>query len=604
MINNEINENKIQKWFELVKEINPETKLFLRTRYLNTIPEIQPEWENLYWSINWHSKWIRKKENLVYIYCFWVDIDNKKNWISNEIIYQKLIDLEKDYWLTPNLINETSWWFHIIFNIEKTSYKLYKNQIPLIYDFLNDKLWGDKNFKWITGILKLPWSIDCKSWDEIIVRKKDFSFRNKIDLYIEIINKEYSRKFKVKDNISAIKEQDKKDANKLHLKDEFYEKVEKLWALTRFNKNSTDEIIRNQEWIIDNLIKDWCEISLDEELYINDNRIQVNSDTNTITDWVRFQQNKNNEIVTNNRWWIVYFLLRYIFVKDINPYVSMLKFINKYYGYTKYSSQNYITTNNFIYDNFINWEYVVDFDKIRADYWELNMNLVNKIKEEILDKNWKLKWYGLFMLLNLLDKKKENTYGFSKVTLNQILKDSYFSKENTKVLKNKLIEILEFMSYLKTSIKSYQFNNINNEDLWFNKKYEIIRDINLISFLKIKKDWNKTYLDITLFDALIWINNKLLWIQSIINKEILNIKYKKLGLYLFFDNITKKKYLVKDGIDITFPYLSIIANRKKDWDSMVYRHRKVKDLLEIYEKYFKNKLSLTVWKNHININGK
>jgi type I restriction enzyme M protein len=48
------------------------------------------------------------------------------------------------------------------------------------------------------------------------------------DLYIEIINKEYGRKFKVKDNISAIKEQDKKDANKLHLKDEFYEKVEKL----------------------------------------------------------------------------------------------------------------------------------------------------------------------------------------------------------------------------------------------------------------------------------------------------------------------------------------------------------------------------------------
>lgn len=192
--------NKIIEGFNLVKQINPEAKMFLRTKYLNKELLDQPESENLYWSINWHINGIRKKKTLEHLYCFWIDVDSRKNGISDEVVFDKLQSLEQNYNLSPQLINETNWWFHIIFIIEKTLYKLYKKELPIIYKFLNEKLWWDTKFKFITGIMKLPWSVDCKTKKEITPVKIDFSYRYKFDDFIHIINKEYGYNFKIKDN--------------------------------------------------------------------------------------------------------------------------------------------------------------------------------------------------------------------------------------------------------------------------------------------------------------------------------------------------------------------------------------------------------------------
>lgn len=127
----------IQDWLKLVKNINPKAQLFFRTKYIKDQDLTkQPDDENIYWSINWHE-WSRTIKKLTFIYCFWVYIDNRKNWIPDEIVFEKIKKLEKEYNLSPNLINETNWWFHLVFAIEKALYKSYEEEIPKIYKFLN-----------------------------------------------------------------------------------------------------------------------------------------------------------------------------------------------------------------------------------------------------------------------------------------------------------------------------------------------------------------------------------------------------------------------------------------------------------------------------------
>ncbi len=586
---------KIQEWLELVKNINPEALLFYRTKYIKDQNLTkQPDNENLYWSINWHNKWVRTIKKLLFIYCFWIDIDSRKNWIPDEVVFEKINKLEKEYNLSPNLIDETNWWFHLVFAIEKALYKSYVEEMPNIYKFFNEKLWWDVRFQWITGIMKLPYSKDCKTNKIITPIKADFSYKYKINDLVKITNKEYWLNFNTnKDTEKLVEEKEVKLKKAQKIKDVFFEEIEKLWILTELNQLSDDLDKRSQIWVIDNLKKEWINFTFDDKSYIDGHRIQVDKVNNNISDWAKKFRNG-----------IVNFLLNYVY-KEVKPsensYLEMCYFVGKYYWIKKVDTENHIKINRFVYNNFINWIYEIDYEKIVRDYWEENKEVITYIKKELLDENSKLKWYWLFFLVNILNIAEEKQFTFTNLTTNTIFRNSYWSSDNIKTNKNRIIYSIQCLEYLKVKVENYEYKN----EIWFqdlkSKKIKSTPYLNLISFLKLEKVKNHTYLTLTLFNWLLWIWHYDRWEVEYVNKKVLDVKYNELWLYFHIDS-KKKEIYGQNILNISIDEIDRILWKQTNEDTSIsVKSCRLRNKIKALLKCISKKLVVSEVKTELNI---
>ncbi|MGE4444125.1 MAG: hypothetical protein AB7E37_03990 [Candidatus Altimarinota bacterium] len=585
---------KIQDGLKLVKNINPEAQLFFRTAYVkNQDLTKQPDDENIYWSINGHegSRTIKK---LTFIYCFGVDIDSRKNGIPDEIVFERIKKLEKEYNLSPNLINETNGGFHLVFSVEKALYKSYEKEIPKIYKFLNEKLGGDIRFQWITGIMKLPYSKDCITKKIITPIKTDFSYKYKISDLVKIINKEYSLNFdENKKTEKLVEEKELKLKKSQKIKDTFFEEIEKLGILTELNLLSDDLDKRAQIGVIDNLKKEGINFTFDRDLFIDGHRIQIDKVNNNVSDWAKKFRNG-----------IYNFLLNYVF-KEVkpskNPYLEMCFFVGKYYGIKKVDTENHIKINRFIYNNFINGVYEIDYEKIIRDYGEENKEVISYIKKELLDENYRLKGYGIFFLVNILNIAEDKQFTFTKLTTNTILKNSYWSKDNIKTNKGRIIHSIQYLEYLKVKVESFEYKNEIGYKELVNTKIKSTPYLNLISFLKLEMIKNHTYITLTLFNGLLGIGHYDRGEVEYVNKKVLEVNYNELGLYFYIDSRKKEisgQKVLNISIDEIDRILGTQTNDNTNLDVKISRLRKkIKKIL----KFISKKLVVSEVKNDVNI---
>ncbi len=261
------------------------------------------------------------------------------------------------------------------------------------------------------------------------------------------------------------------------------------------------------------------------------------------------------------------------------PYLEMLKFLSKYY-WIKKVSDNYLQFNSYVYKNFIDGIYEIDEEKIKKDYGEIPSDLIENIKEEILDNNWKLKWYWLLFLFNILSISEKRQYTFTKVTLNTIFKNSYLSKENIRVLKNKLLTIINYLEYIKVKVQYVEYFYLNENDLsqW---KRVLYTYLNPISFLKLEEVKNRTYMTITLFNWLRWMIHILRSRTTYIPKNILQIQYHKLRLFAFLNSNIES--IQKKGLNLSITKINSLLWRDTEFEKNqnVIKHRLKNILVDI-----------------------
>lgn len=102
---------------------------------------------------------------------------------------KKLQALEATTGIKPRLINETYKGYHILF---KFSEELHRTKIPAykhIYSTINTLLGGDKNFKEITGMLKVPGFIDHKNNRDFLIQTIQHTTASASDITLDTVMK-------------------------------------------------------------------------------------------------------------------------------------------------------------------------------------------------------------------------------------------------------------------------------------------------------------------------------------------------------------------------------------------------------------------------------
>lgn len=186
--------------------------------------------------------------------------------------------------------------------------------------------------------------------------------------------------------------------------------------------------------------------------------------------------------------------------------------------------------------------------------------------------------------MNLISISDEYKYHFNRQTLSQIFKNSYLKTEHIRVIKSKLLKIFEYMQYLKININYVNYDKQN-------KKLFLSKDVDLISFLNIEQDKNKTLITITLFNWLKWVHHYSLSRIKYINKNVLNLPYNLLGLFTYIDFNKweiKNKWLNISTSDIWTMLWRVNTNKNKS--VIKYRYN---NILKKVLKYFDKKITIS-----------
>ena len=135
-------------------------------------------WYNIYQTVNTFIGKKRQIKDLAEIKSCFVDIDyaeivsnslsekERATYLKNKFVLEVKPTLEQIktvYWLSPNQINVTYKWFHILFHYEKYCYFIDTDLHIKINDKLNNLLWGDPNARDLARVYKSVWYIDHKS---------------------------------------------------------------------------------------------------------------------------------------------------------------------------------------------------------------------------------------------------------------------------------------------------------------------------------------------------------------------------------------------------------------------------------------------------------
>jgi hypothetical protein len=281
--------------------------------------------------------------------------------------------------------------------------------------------------------------------------------------------------------------------------------------------------------------------------------------------------------------------------------LEMCYFVGKYYWIKKVDTENHIKINRFVYNNFINWIYEIDYEKIVRDYWEENKEVITYIKKELLDENSKLKWYWLFFLVNILNIAEEKQFTFTNLTTNTIFRNSYWSSDNIKTNKNRIIYSIQCLEYLKVKVENYEYKN----EIWFqdlkSKKIKSTPYLNLISFLKLEKVKNHTYLTLTLFNWLLWIWHYDRWEVEYVNKKVLDVKYNELWLYFHIDS-KKKEIYGQNILNISIDEIDRILWKQTNEDTSIsVKSCRLRNKIKALLKCISKKLVVSEVKTELNI---
>jgi hypothetical protein len=522
---------------------------------------IQENWENIYIETQeyWNNE--RNNENLKYFHNFMIDIDiwEKYKCKTNSQLYDKLLLLEIEYWLNPHYIIKTKHWYHIHFLFKKLNFKKYWKKIEVVYEFIRDFLYGDIEYKWKVWLAKIPWTLDF-SIDDIDYNEKlkkwlidfDIPFIIHIEKFNDIkkynILKLYEIYWKLtnKDSKEEIKKDDSKEEKQKKINKEFIKSI---------NKQSPKQML---ELLNIPTIKDW------RVFWDNSLKLWYNKETK------KYYLNDFSWKI----FWNYNFLLRYFKDKywEKTYYSELLRFITINYWIKRIYNPNYIVTTKFIFNHILNWDFHIDYEQMKKDYWENYEKLLKN--KTILNKKWKLSNMIVFIILNILS--YDEKWMLKNANINDIFWDSYY-KDMNRQQKGMFVEYLEIMKYLYIETQKY----------WFIKKWDTLYD-------DLKK-WENIDENSKNKDIKITINNKKVYLLNKVKKVKANYyDITILGGVKELNNEESKhpyyiplEYLKKDKqyINLLLLFLKIYNEWKVKWE--IFNLKDIYDLLE----------STYTWKN-------
>lgn len=451
---------------------------------------------NLYFLINFYLGISRKEEDLRIIYALWFDIDNEKDKIPEDRMWESIKNIEIHYWLIPHIINKTMWGFHIFYLFEGTPYWNFNNEFERLYIFLRDKLEADKGFSRKAWILKVVWSYDFRKYWTIINIKNENHNRYKLTdcrkiLWDEIFEKYNTVNFE--DEFEKIEEE-----NKIFIENEKIAERKKNFFIYKIN--NIDFLI-----ILKKLKNFWYDFRLN-----NDNKVEYYIDNTLIDtfqisyyeaqwraiDWTR---DKRKENWKKSRWanyWFLYFVFGELenrvdekkSIKDKETTKELIrKFIWKYFWiYRQLDPENYINTNKLIFDEFISSP--LEFDSGNTNFL---------LENDIINEEWFLTSTSLFILLSILKMTEMNEkWTVENKTIYELLYFSHLKYQNINKQREtyKMLLLWLSMLYRNLDIKWKESNKTKVHLIWgLNIDNDLISFILLKNYFKLDRDEKNYY---------------------------------------------------------------------------------------------------------------
>lgn len=313
----------------------------------------QLENNNLYFLVNWYLWGKREEKKLRKIFAFWFDIDNVKEFMSEEEVFKRLEEIEEYYWLRAHIINKTSGWYHIYYLLEATPYKIFEDEIDKIYDTLVKELNADVDFTRKIWVLKVVWSYDFRGKKYIENIRNEFHNRYKITDFNKVLWNDICKRYE-KVNL-------KKELNKIDEEEKTYKRKYNTYVY-KINSIPFSSLVEKLKLY-------WCKVKIvNKKVIIEWNEkhgkaISYFPEEDRVLDFKRKSREKQGE---NSRW-ANYWFLNYIFYiierqkldkvwksdilvdKDIIR-TNMRIFLQKYFNIqSSLDPQNYININLLIF---------------------------------------------------------------------------------------------------------------------------------------------------------------------------------------------------------------------------------------------------------------
>ena len=592
---------------------------------LDTLKSYNENGYNIYQTVNTFIGKKRQIKDLAEIKSCFVDIDyaeivsnslsekERATYLKNKFVLEVKPTLEQIktvYWLSPNQINVTYKWFHILFHYEKYCYFIDTDLHIKINDKLNNLLWGDPNARDLARVYKSVWYIDHKSNRscKIIELKNTGWCVNKEsvitkEIIEERFEEEYSErniwKVENKKNSSEKREFVKNEnINKMNSIDAlvFIENIKeflKVYKITFEKEKTKDELEQIKSQILNKLKYE----KISETTYK-----LFESDWLSLTSWLTIDLDsdwiwKINDYSQKNRRWNFNFLKNWIF-KDMNfDYNSFSKITNK----TAWLSLNSNLEKKSIIDNKAAWDAIYKrwkvFDKdleklIERNYkiyeeitetpgfYKIYFSLFSHIKEQIHNPNsikstnWELEislgeFAENYFWWNAISYKNNRSYLLYLIDLISQIRLPFIEKlKLTNWLEKEALDFKKIIS-VKYWLETWRWNfkKIYVKPFWNNDSF--ILSPNPFYFNKNILKYTSWLVDTKISDLFLKINCYLENTKSSVYKEDLKT------IYLFLDykntNLRQRKSNLKNHFEKAIKLWFFQNYEFKDWYLFVYK---------------------------------
>ncbi len=554
----------------LVRNLAPKNKKNTKADSFSLFPlkswYIQTPGLNYNYVLHIYNNNVVKKENLVGLTTIAIDVDigDTKKCKNKTEFYTRLRLLKKNYWIIPHIIVKSTWGYHLYFNLAQiTEYKKYRVVIDGIYKKLSDELLWDNAFERKIWLLKVIGSRDYSNkYDSpekniIVIEKVNqhckYNVQDLHDFYNKFTN-----------NKRTVEYSDKVFENRKEINAEYRYSINNLcpYEITNlldiYDKNTGCVMLYSEslkKYVPNNSIKIW----FDKELWRFCLKEHGNSGKIDLY-----------QIILNHFEW---------------DYDKLREFIYKNFKISAVSKEKNIILSRFIILVILNWNFKIDENKMRQEFWENYKDIIEKT--HILNE-WKL-WYKIiFILLNILshyDRDFQKSIHIENLSFSDIFSNSKQLRSNSYTKKDEYLKYIKIMKCLYVLVTD--FKKDKKEDNYDNA---LLSRIYLINDFKEEK----TNCSIKVLQWMNTLSHKLISIPSYIPRELLSYEEKLAWLLMLF---LIKKILNKKDISYREVYnsLNLTYNEKYIRDIKA----NIKDKFKKIEKYTKKYFSLEFEKDRV-----